>query len=247
MNIQASTVSGKTVFLGTPLQMQLCESFDTPADAFVAVFFAFEPLEELEKIVVKSENQTVFEGNVDEQITMCNKQGIKIKISARSFSQLIDNEALPTTYIRPALDEIFKNHLEPFGIKGVIGNGICQGDFAVSKGTCHWAVVEQFCKCVLNSSPRITKDRFLDTGEESNDSKPVAFGNFIGADCRYFSAKIKYRRYGVVGEICYKSEAGQGYERVEINQDAKSRNIKTKRYLNLSASQKWERQHRLQR
>jgi len=247
MNIEATTVSGKIVQFSTPIQMELCESFDTPASSLFAAFYVFQPLEELEKIVIKNGGEIVFEGNVDEQRTNCNAQGIRIKISARSQSQLIDNEALPITYSRPSLDDIYKNHLKPFGIKGVLGSGICQGDFAVSKGTCHWAVVEEFCSCVLNVTPKITKDGYLDARKSTQDEEPIVFSNSFGANCRFFSAQVKYKRYGVVGQMHYKSDTAQGYEGLQINEGAKKRKITTQRYLNLSGSQKWERQYRLQR
>jgi len=247
MNIFATTVGGRKIELGKPIKLQLCESYDTPASSLFVAFAVFEPCEEFKKITVISGTHTVFEGEVDEQVTTCNNQGIKIKISARSHSQLLDDEALPTTYTRPTLNDIYKNHLRPFGIKGVVGEGVCQGDFSVAKGSCHWAVVEEFCNCVLNTAPRITKDGFLDAYGASSTNQKIVFGNFYGADFRFFSAQIKFRRYGVVGQICYKSEAGHGYEQFEINESAKHRKIMTKRYLNLSGSQRWQRQYRLQR
>ncbi|NCC87420.1 MAG: hypothetical protein EOM05_06070 [Clostridia bacterium] len=184
---------------------------------------------------------------VDEQRTICNEGGILIKISARSNSQVIDNEALPITYSRPSLEDIYKNHLKPFGIVGVLGSGICQGDFAVSKGTCHWSVVEEFCECVLNVSPKITNQGYLDARQSGWDEEPVVFSNSLSASYRFFSAQVKYKRYGVVGQMYYKSDSAKGYEGVQINEDARKRKITTQRYLNLSGSQKWERQYRLQR
>ncbi len=247
MKITATTISGKTVEFNSPVKMQLCESFDTPASSLYVVFSVFEPIEELEKISMTSNSKVVFEGNVDEQKTTCNSRGIMISISARSNSKLIDNEALPTTYYRPTLNDIYKKHLQPLGILGVLGDGACQGDFSVSKGMCHWAVVEEFCKCVLNVSPRITRDGFLDArGNKKSDTK-ISFGNFYGSDCRFFSAQIKYKRYGVVGKFYFKSEQGQGYQNVEENKPATSRNIDTVRYLNLAGSQKWARQYKLER
>ncbi len=221
MNIEGITISGKTICFSNPMQMELCESFDTPASSFFAVFCVFWPIEELEKIIVKNADEIVFEGFVDEQRTICNSQGIHIKISARSNAQLIDNEALPITYIRPSLDDIYKNHLEPFGIKGVLGSGICQGNFAVSKGTCHWAVVEEFCKCVLNVSPKITKEGYLDARQDESSEKSIRFCNSFNGDCRFFSAQIKYKRYGVIGQMFYKSDTSQGYSGLLVDEKVK--------------------------
>ncbi|MFY9198950.1 MAG: hypothetical protein WBK75_03620 [Acutalibacteraceae bacterium] len=247
MKIEGVTVSGQTICFSSPIQMELCESFDTPASSLFVVFCIFWPLEELEKIIVKNNGEVVFDGYVDEQSTICDSSGVKIKISARSNAPLIDNEALPVTYIRPSVEDIYKNHLEPFGIKGVLGSGICQGNFTVSKGTCHWAVVDEFCKCVLNVSPKITKDGYLDTRHNVPNETPIVFSNESKGNCRYFSAQVKYKRYGVIGQMLYKVDPSQGYTGLQIDENAKKRKITTKRYLNLSGSQKWERQYRLQR
>ncbi|NCC87331.1 MAG: hypothetical protein EOM05_05620 [Clostridia bacterium] len=60
MKIEATTVSGQTVQFGTPIQMELCESFDTPASSLFAVFCVFSPIEEIEKIVVENDAEIVF-------------------------------------------------------------------------------------------------------------------------------------------------------------------------------------------
>lgn len=242
MIFKATTINNEELDFISPYRLKMCKNLDTPCDSLYAEFLLFEPIGELETISAFNGDKLEFFGKVDEQKVELSSAGLIMSVSARSNSYLIDNEANPTTYTRPSLGDIYKNHLKPFGIKGVLGNGICQGDFSVSKGTCHWAVVDEFCRCVLNVCPQITSDGYLDAQNAFLNDEVIKFHSN-----EFFKASLKYKRYGVIGKINYKSDKAEDYKNAIYNSEAKSRNIETERYLNLTDSPLWKRQYRLHR
>lgn len=247
MTFEITTITGENITLINPFEMKITKSLNTPAHSLVAQFVILKPLDEICFLKVTENEKVIFKGNVDEQRVVYNGTNTKLFISARENSKLIDNEACPVTYTRPSMIDIYNYHLNPFGVKGVLGNGICQGDFAVQKGTCHWAVVKEFCRCALNVFPVITEDGYLDVENSFLKEEPIVFSNDNKSNQGFSQIEVKHKRYGVAGKINYKSGKATDYKNTFYNEEAKKRKITTQRYLNLLNTKSFKRQYLLHR
>ena len=115
------------------------------------------------------------------------KSGMTLRLTARSEAALLlDNEALPQTYINPSLKQLFDRHAAPYGFAGMAGNqGAFRGKLTVKKGMSEWQVFEEFCGYFLGTTPRVTYLGILDaTGKPSE--KQVFFSNQGGISYRSF-------------------------------------------------------------
>ncbi|MCR4924735.1 MAG: hypothetical protein K5917_00440 [Clostridiales bacterium] len=239
--------NSKIYFLSKPFKMTLLSDFDTPADSLYVVFVCDENLPEFCEVEIENENETIFNGIIDEQICHCSKEGIFLEISARSFAAvLLDNEAIPATYFMPSLQEIFEIHAKDYGIKDYIGQGRCNGNFTISKGTSEWEVIENFVKSVIGVTPHITSDLILNAGDISY-SNCYKISNTL-PDCESFiSAKVKNKRYGTVSTVLTKLSNTDSYNSVSENEVAVKKGIKSRRLLNLANVPEWEKEFKINR
>lgn len=233
--IIATDTNGNRMELPKPISMELSMAVDTPAHA-LSLKVPCIAVGELTDIDVYIENQLVFSGVVDEQITLYSG-GYTLKIYARSYSALlIDNEAIPSNYHTPSLADIFSKHASPYGIKGFLGdNGVCSCDFTVKKGVSEWEVIDSFCKSVLKINPTITKDGFLDA-RTNKSNQHYSFSNTKQGAIKFCNAKVKHQRYGVVSQVVYKLSSNSDYIYSSPNDSAIARGIHRRRLLNLSSN-----------
>ena len=239
--------NGKSIDLGRPRTLKILQSYDTPAHNMIATFPYEYPLPNAVRAKVYYKGKEIFDGNVDEQIISVSKSGYILTIDARTSSELLDNEAYPTTYHNPSLHEIYRVHAKPYGIKGVVGNGILNGDFTVTKGTSEWEVISEFCKTLFNVQPQITYDGYLYAEKKSLGSEKVIFSNTLNNAHHFYEAKIENKRYGVISQIVYKPETKSTYKSGLQNPYLNDKSINIRRLVNLSGLQSYERNTKIEK
>lgn len=245
LTITFTAVNGGEMVFEELLELTYSQRADTPADSLQVRMFVDRPLPEFTAVRAAHGKTCFFEGIVDEQCVEAAGGGAVLEISARSAAAvLLDNEAIPASYNYPSLEDIYKLHLKPYGIRGVIGAGRCHAVYTVRPGLSEWEVASRFCRSVLGVIPRITPAFYLDaSGQPSGET--VCFSNTAYGAVRYLRAGLRTMRYGVIGEIRYKADSDSAYVYSVKNPTAAARGITARRAVNVAGGADWEKNTRL--
>lgn len=235
LNYELTDINGmKTVFT-KPLQMSIVSSEDAPADSFSAVFSVTGSIPEIYSVCVRNGTDILFLGFVDEQTEETAANGVLLKIRARSSeSLLLDNEAMPCRYCMPSLQLIYERHLKPLGFKAFEGTKkSCIGELVISKGMSEWQVLKNFCEKFYGTSPYISNDMIVHTGENR-----TADTLLINANDSTIKIVRKLKRSAVISDIYARTYRAGGYEMHFGNDFAAKHGIVRKRYVNTLESGK---------
>lgn len=235
MKYECITVTGKIVDLGYPISVKMNKSSDTPVDDLYAVFCYTSHIEELKYIKIYFSDEIIFDGIIDEQIVEISDLGILFKIYARSMAALlVDNCALPQTYINTSLETIFNRHVKPYGFTNFIGNNKCfSSEFIVYKGMSEWDVLKDFCEIFLNTKPKVTYNGVINALGTYNGNKNVCLNN-SSENIKYKSISRNIKRYNKISEIFVKANGALYYDFRVADESAVNAGVKRKRYLNIS-------------
>lgn len=239
MNFVATTVDGENIELKFPIKVEINKSQDAPADDLEVTFINDFKIPEIKTIKAYDRENLIFDGIVDVGEYAKNNKGKFLNLICRSRAAiLLDNEAYPQVYYTPSLFTIFNRHVKPYGFSKFIGDDKSfSTNFVVSKGMSEWEVLEDFCVNYLKKSPKITVDGIVDVKSE-NKSKLLLFSNSKNDAIKYSSITFLNKRYKVYSEV-FAKEIGKGEYNLNIeNEDAKKRDIKRKRYINLTNNEK---------
>lgn len=229
MRYEGVTVSGKVVALPAPESVQIRMDEDAPAHSFAAVFPVDAPTELFRTCRVWREDTLVFAGILDEQSVCVQKTGVTLRLTARSAAALLlDNEALPQTYVNPSLRQLFDRHAAPYGLPGMKGNrGAFRGKLTVKKGMSEWQVMEEFCGYFLGVTPRVTMDGIFNaTGEASQER--VFFSNQGGVPYQSLIQNHWYHKR--ISELHLQAGVGGGYSGLVVDEATTKLGIQRKRY-----------------
>jgi hypothetical protein len=229
-----TTPQGNKINLGAPLSVVFNRDEDAPADDFTAIFPCRSGLPSITGIRVTRGNEVIFDGMADEQIFQTASNGCTLKIIARSRAALLlDNEALPQTYIHPSLQTIFDRHAAPYGFTGCIGNpGAFSGEMTVTKGMSEWQVIQYFCAYFLGVSPRVTLDGLLDASGKRPDGQLVFSNTGGGIPYLAFSVGSKYHK--LISEIYAQTGKTGAYAIKSADEKSAELGVVRKRYLSAS-------------
>ncbi len=224
-------VDDEIIEVTNPLSMTVNIEQDVPCDDMVATFPYFST-KELKSVVVSDNDVVVFSGVIDEQQTISSKNGEYIKVVSRSMAaNLTDNESVPVSYNHPCADVIARRHIRPFGVEvNTDYNTTYFGVQTIHKGASNWQAVEDFCKNVHQSSPRVDEHGTLNF-EQKHDDKVYVFSN-NGDGIPYISFEQNIRRCDEISTVRVKVTNSCGYNSVITNDDAINRGIVRERYIN---------------
>jgi len=239
VNFIATTINGEDIKLKSPVKVEINKSQDAPADDLEATFINDFKIPEIKTIKAYDNENLIFDGIVDIQEYIKNNNGKFLNLICRSKAAiLLDNEAYPQIYYTPSLFTIFNRHVKPYGFSKFIGDDKSfSTNFVVSKGMSEWEVLENFCIDYLKKSPKITVDGIVDVKSE-NKNKPLLFSNSKNNAIKYNSITIFNKRYKIYSEILAKEVGKSEYNLNLENENAKKRDIKRKRYINLTNNEK---------
>lgn len=230
------TPTGDAIDLGAPILVTINRDEDAPADDFTGVFPFLSTMPPITVIRVLRGDELCFYGIVDEQTAQITSNGSTLKLIARSRAALLlDNEALPQTYIHPSLQTVFARHAESYGFAGFVGNpGTFNGEMTVTKGMSEWQAIQSFCSYFLGVAPKVTIDGLLDaSGEKPKTS--LHFSN-IGGGVPYLSIHVCSKYHALISEINVQSGSTGEYYVKNIGAKAVALGVMRKRYLTATKS-----------
>lgn len=248
LKIRLTALDGRVYETDRVRRLEYSDRLDTPAQSMTVLFEDPRRMGELVRICALWDGETLFDGAVDEQEWRVSGSENVLEISARSAGgALLDNEAIPVTYNCPCLEDLYKLHLKPYGVRGCVGSAArCSTYYPVRAGESEWDVVRAFCIGVLGVLPRLTDQLVLDaSGEPSN--RTVVFSNTGPGAYRYTALAVRYVRSGVIGEIAYQSGWEGSYACRARSAVSGARAITTRQVVNLSTAADWEKNSALSR
>lgn len=248
LKIRLTALDGRVYETGRIQRLECSDRLDTPAQLLTATIPTPDRMGELVRVAVEWDGVRIFEGTADEQERRLSGSEDVLELSARSAGgALLDNEAIPVTYNCPCLEDLYKLHLKPYGVRGWRGSAArCSTYYPVRAGVSEWEAVRAFCMGVLGVLPRLTEDLILDaTGEPSGSG--LLFSNTLPGAHRYTALTARRVRSGVIGEIAYQSGWEGSYACRARSASAAARAITTRRVVSLSATADWEKQSVLSR
>ena len=146
----------------------------------------------------QQEGERVFTGVVDECQVSQNEGGGLLEVSGRGMAALLlDNEALGQDYGTATLEDILRDHVEPYGIAAAPGASLpAVSPFSVSTGSSEWAVVYEFARYYGGIAPRFDREgRLVLTGWPAGEEK------LLGDGAPVTELVCRDRRYGVLSQV----------------------------------------------
>ena len=157
LRIVGITAAGEQISLFPLLELEYLDTWGTCAQSLSARFLWEKALPELAYLHLYQGDSLFFTGIVDQQELLLLQGCRYLDLQARGMGALLlDNEAMPQTYVNATLPQIFSRHIQPYGFDGIH----CSTDpvlscYTISKGTSEWEVLETFCLRTLGTVPRI--------------------------------------------------------------------------------------------
>lgn len=231
-----TTWDGKRYELPQPMAWKFEYACGIPCDSFWVELPWVRGEEEVYRRAVRFSaaqgEEVLFTGVVDEAEWTLDERGSRVTLSGRSMAALLlDNEALPADYETATLDDILRDHVEPYGIEVGIKSKIpaCQG-FTVTSGSSEWQVVYNFARYHGGVPPRFDRTGKLvlapfQDGKEKVLDDTVPLTAFVGRE----------RRYGVLSSILVRDKQRQQAEEV-INTEFAAQGGQARRVLTMGGS-----------
>lgn len=196
---------------GTP-----CDSFrvvclwdntDDPLLANAARFEAFH------------ENELVFTGVVDESEVSWSAQGCRLEVNGRGLAALLlDNEAVGMDYDVATIQDILKEHVQPYGIQVTQAEPFPAVErFGVAHGCSEWSVLYQFVRYHGGVTPHFDRQGNLILGRWPDDVSSV-----IHDRAPVTALNARNRRYGVLSEIWVREAGNSPAVHRIVNEDFKA-------------------------
>lgn len=233
LEFRLQDVLGNRYVLKNPMSFSCVKSKETPADNLKVSFFqkdfqtistAYQP--EIKSVDIFEQSNLIFKGICDQQSIIADSSGGRVEIEARGLGALLlDNEALPQEYYNASLNQIFKNHIEPYEFFNKINHDISLPLFAVSKGMSQWDVFSSFCFCATGKHPFIS-------GNEVMLEATSPSSHFIESVFTEGISEIRHviRRCDTISSVFIRDENGS-YSSQVTNNPAIQAGISRTRYL----------------
>ena len=144
------------------------------------------------------EGERVFTGVVDECQVSQSQDGGVLEVSGRGLAALLlDNEALGQDYGTATLEDILRDHVEPYGIQTAPGASLpAVSPFSVSTGSSEWSVVYEFARYHGGVAPRFDRlGRLVLTGWPEGEEK------LLGDGAAVTELVCRDKRYGVLSQV----------------------------------------------
>ena len=190
------------------LEWELEYGCGTPCDSFRVVCLwnnANDPLlANAARFEAFQEDELMFAGVVDESEVSWSAQGCRLEVNGRGLAALLlDNEAVGTDYDVATIQDILKEHVQPYGIQATQTESFPAVEhFSVTNGCSEWSVLYQFVRYHGGVTPRFDRQGNLILGRWPDDVSCV-----IRDRVPVTALSVRNRRYGVLSEIWVR-EAG---------------------------------------
>lgn len=202
----------------------------------------FEPSGDIGEIVaVKAYDgaSLVFNGYCDCQRTTTDDSGKIVYIYARSSAcLLVDSQAMPYTYNRPTLIQLYSVYAEKFGFKNKLPSVRCCGKYEVPQGTSCFGAINSLASIELENGIYVTPANEICPLRESESIVNLAKYKII-------SSKEIINRSEVISGVNYKRGYTADYDCRAASQTATDMGIDRCKYVNLTSLPTWQRDYKI--
>lgn len=153
------------------------------------------------------EGRRVFTGVVDEFAVVCGGGGLTLELEGRGMAALLlDNEAMPAEYQRCTRADLIANHVAPYGVACVGGQGLSPvAGFTVGSGESEWSVVRRFACYYGGVTPRFDREGRL-VLDPYQDGQAVR----IGGKDKITEWEYREDRHGVLSKVAVRRRTTWG-------------------------------------
>lgn len=196
------TADHKMYELPPLLSWRVTHTGTVPCDSFSVTFLFREEMAPVLRgaagFAALEQGQVMLRAVVDEYTVDLNAGGLTATVHGRGYAaRLLDNESRPVTYQQATLEEILRNHAEPYGLTCKGATGLRAGaDYTVAAGSSQWKAVENFCRTFGGFSPRFSREGVLLAGPEEA-GRTLS----IGGDTPVLGCTLREDHYGVATEV----------------------------------------------
>lgn len=164
-------------------------------------------------------SELVFAGVVDESEVAWSARGCRLEVNGRGLAALLlDNEAMGNDYDVATIQDILKEHVEPYGIQVIQQERFPAVErFAVDYGSSEWSVLYQFVCYHGGITPRFDRQGRLVLGRWQDDEVRV-----IHDRVPVTALSARNRRYGVLSEIWVREAGNSPAVHRVVNEDFKA-------------------------
>ena len=183
------------------LSWRVTHTGTVPCDSFTVSFVyqkeMAEPLKLAAGFAAEEDGRVMLRAVVDEYTVDLDGGGLTATVSGRGYAaRLLDNESRPVTYESATLQEILRNHAEPYGVSCAEAADLRAGSvYTVAAGSSQWKAVEGFCRTYGGFSPRFSREGALLAAPEGA-GRTVS----IGAGDPVLACSVREDHYGVLTE-----------------------------------------------
>ncbi len=197
--------------LPAPSQWELTCSFDSPADSFEGVFPWEQWYPELYTLRVRQGQDLVFQGGIDEVTCTEDGRGRWMQVLARSAgAALLDNEALPQLVQDRSLNEMFQEHVVPFGVTQLVtdvGEDAFLNQYQIPKGTSEWEAFTNFVRLTGLAIPHLDRQGRMICLNQLPAGTTRTYSN-QGEGTGYCDLKVTNNRYSPVSQFVIRDQEG---------------------------------------
>ncbi|WP_270739270.1 hypothetical protein [Massilioclostridium coli] len=236
--VLASTVNNETATLSRLVEFEYSACIYTVGSKFKGLFIDKNQAHEFTSIKVYLENELLFHGFVDKQVTQLTAVGEFLEIEASGYeTRLLQNQVRPTVLENCSSEYIYQNYALPYGIKA---NGLLSytlPKLEITVGMSAWNVIDIFCRRAYYYFPLVTKDGTL-TARWLNQ-KMYIIGNKPDSEHYYTSFRYTNDRSQLLSRIYWQNpDNPQDYSNYFDAPYATDYKIQRERYYRLPAAWK---------
>ena len=202
---------GSSLNLPTAVSWRFCYGTDTPCDSFFLRCLWERGQEKLLHNACRFgaawEGERVFTGVVDEFAVLCGRDGLYLELEGRGMAALLlDNEAMPAEYQRATRADIVADHVTPYGIRAVGGEGLpTVSTFGITSGESEWSVVRRYACYYGGVVPRFDREGRL-VLDPHGDGKAVR----IRDTDKVTGWEYREERHGVLSQVAVRRRTTWG-------------------------------------
>ncbi len=192
---------GQQLPLSPMVELEYTDTWGVCAQILTARFLWEKTLPELVYLNAFWEGELVFSGIVDQQELLLQQGTRFLEVQARGMGALLlDNEALPQTYVNVTLSQIYARHIQPYGFGDIqCGRDPLLSYYTVPKGASEWEVLETFCLRTMGVVPRVDALGQLWVGQA--ETPQVFFLSNRGSGIPYLQLRDTTKQREVLSQV----------------------------------------------
>ena len=208
--------NGEKLLLPDLLSWTFTYTTGTPCDAYELRTLWSPGLEEklsgAMRFTAVEAGETIFQGVVDEYACTWDEGGGALEVNGRGMAALLlDNEALGCDYLVATMEDILKDHVEPYHIaRGTIAELPPVAGFSVENGSSEWQVLYDFARYHGGIAPRFDRAGRLVIAPWDDQSKRT-----LDPAGGMTAMTYREKRYGVLSEVLVRDRTTLAVQQVK--------------------------------